>query len=127
MCRWRPGPVPKDACCSPDVATTPHRRNTASSSHRSDPMLTRRTVGSALLGALSVLSGARQSSLAQTIPDNRADQIKAAGKTMAFAAPGGDLGRILKAILADFTSETGIRVAYLEGPLLDLYGRIKAE
>ena len=90
-------------------------------------MLTRRRVCSALLGALSVLGGARLSSFAQSIPDNRADQIKAAGKTMAFAAPGGDLGRILKAILADFTTDTGIRVNYLEGPLLDIYGRIKAE
>lgn len=90
-------------------------------------MLDRRTVCSTLVGALSVLGGATQSSRAQTIPDNRADQLKAAGKTMAFAAPGGDLGRILKSILADFTNETGIRVNYLEGPLLDLYGRIKAE
>jgi len=90
-------------------------------------MLTRRRVGSALLGAFSVLGGARLSAFAQSIPDNRADQIKAAGKTMAFAAPGGDLGRILKAILADFTADTGIRVNYLEGPLLDIYGRIKAE
>jgi hypothetical protein len=45
---------------------------------------------------------------------------------MAFAAPGGDLGRILKAIQADFTADTGIRVNYLKGPLLDIYGRIKA-
>lgn len=90
-------------------------------------MLTRRRVGSALLGTLSVLGSARLSAFAQSIPDNRADQIKAAGKTMAFAAPGGDLGRILKAIQADFTADTGIRVNYLEGPLLDIYGRIKAE
>ena len=90
-------------------------------------MLTRRRVGSALLGAFSVLGGAKLSAFAQSIPDNRADQIKAAGKTMAFAAPGGDLGRILKAILADFTADTGIRVNYLEGPLLDIYGRMKAE
>jgi len=90
-------------------------------------MLTRRSFGAALGAALPLFAGSRFSAFAQGAGDDKAAQIKAAGKSLVFAAPGGDLGKILKAILADFTKETGIRVSYLEGPLLDLYGRIKAE
>jgi putative spermidine/putrescine transport system substrate-binding protein len=64
---------------------------------------------------------------AQSISAEQPDQLRRAGKTLVFAAPGGDLGKVLKGLLADFSKDTGIRVNYLEGPLLDLYGRVKAE
>ena len=55
------------------------------------------------------------------------DLVAQAGDTLTFAGSGGALGNILKGLLADFTAETGIEVQYLEGPLMDLYGRIMAE
>src|SRR5262249_25496758 len=84
--------------------------------------------GQALCSALLTLCANPMGvAVAQSVPADRASQINAAGKSLVFAAPGGDLGRILKSILADFTKDTGIRVNYLEWLLLDLYGRIKAE
>jgi len=87
--------------------------------------LGRRSFVSAVALAAAAMTGSGALH-AQTLADQK-DLINAAGKTLVFAAPGGSLGQVLKAVLADFTDQTGIKVNYLEGPLLDLYGRIKAE
>lgn len=78
-------------------------------------------VGLLMLGLLAPVSARAQ--------DSGIDKAQAAraGKTLVFAGSGGGLGDTLKKIMADFTDQTGIRVNYLAGPLLDLYGRIRAE
>ena len=87
---------------------------------------TRRFGVALMIGGLVLAAGAGAVHAQADSPDQQA-LIRSAGKSLVFAAPGGDLGKILKSVLADFTQQTGIRVNYLEGPLLDLYGRIKAE
>ena len=55
------------------------------------------------------------------------DLLNQAGKTLVFAGVGGPIGNTLKTMASAFTKATGIRVTYVEGPVLDLFGRIKAE
>ncbi len=56
-----------------------------------------------------------------------ADLVAKAGKTLVFAGVGGPIGNTLKTMAAEFTKATGIRITYVEGPVLDLFGRIEAE
>ena len=81
---------------------------------------TRRTVLQSLIGSAALATPV----MAQS---NKDDLVKRAGKTLTFAGSGGDLGEILKTLLADFTADTGIKVNFFAGPLLDIYGRIRAE
>jgi putative spermidine/putrescine transport system substrate-binding protein len=64
---------------------------------------------------------------AQTAPASNAEYIKQAGKSLVYAGPGGGLGESFKRIFAEFTKDTGISVTYLTGPIMDMYGRIRAE
>lgn len=58
---------------------------------------------------------------------DRQHYISQAGKSLVFAGSGGALGESFKRIFTDFTAQTGISVTYLAGPILDMYGRIRAE
>lgn len=47
--------------------------------------------------------------------------------TLTFAGPSGSLGDVYRAAIADFTTETGIEVDYVEGRVADNFARIQAD
>ncbi|MPZ24903.1 MAG: extracellular solute-binding protein [Micromonosporaceae bacterium] len=46
--------------------------------------------------------------------------------SMTFAGPGGELGDVFKASIADFTAATGVQVTYVEGRVGDNFAKVQA-